>query len=59
MHSSELYSVHFLYYQGDGTTSSVLLTGELLKQAERYLSEVRIKSLSHTLRIYTRMRNDA
>ena len=25
--------------QGDGTTTSVLLVGELLKQAERYLQE--------------------
>lgn len=25
--------------QGDGTTTSVLLVGELLKQAERYLAE--------------------
>jgi T-complex protein 1 subunit zeta len=25
--------------QGDGTTSNVIFTGELLKQAERYLSE--------------------
>ena len=28
-----------LHAQGDGTTTSVLLVGELLKQAERFLSE--------------------
>lgn len=30
---------------GDGTTSTVLLIGELLKQADIHISEVRIKRL--------------
>ena len=31
---------------GDGTTSNVLIIGELLKQADLYISEVSINSLS-------------
>ncbi len=31
---------------GDGTTSNVLIIGELLKQADLYVSEVREKGLS-------------
>lgn len=30
---------------GDGTTSTVLLIGELLKNAEKYVSEVTIRAL--------------
>lgn len=32
---------------GDGTTSNVLIIGELLKQADLYVSEVKEKDYSH------------
>lgn len=37
---------------GDGTTSNVLIIGELLKQADLYISEVKHASLSNEPQFY-------